>query len=166
MRRESLGPEYESCDWLKCEWKSTKWENLNLERWKLKVGSPLTEEFIYDLTSTRVLRIDSGSSDLMDFHEYCGGVLSVELDNTITITLVIKPGTVKMPDEEPDSDYDEDSDELKVGSPLTSSFIHDLTYTKVDRLERDDANAELRVILKNSVFIHLCHKSVASSNGP
>lgn len=166
MRRESLGPEYENCDWLKCEWKSTEWENFNWEKWNLKVGSPLTEGFIFDLSSTRVLRIDSGSSDRMDFYGYHGGVLEINLDNSITISLVIKPGTIKMPDEELDSDYDEDSDELEVGSPLTSGFIYDLTYTKVDRLEWNETSRDLSVYLKNSVFIHLCNRGQASSNSP
>ena len=165
MQKESLGPEFESCDWLMCAWKSTEWENFSWESWKLKVGSPLTMEFINDLISTKVRRIDTKHNDRTFFFEYHGGHLKIELENTITIDLVIKPGTIKMPDENPESDCcDMESTELEVGSPLTTDFIDDITYTKVRSIDRDDADKELLVILENSVSVHLSNKNPALSH--
>ena len=167
MQRESLGPEYESCDWLVCDWKSSKWENFNWESWKLRVGYPLTTNFIHDLTNTTVRCIDNEHNDRTHFFGYHGGILSVELENTITISLVIKPGTIRMPDEDTKSEsYDVESAELMVGSPVTAAFINDLTYTRVRRIERDDANKELLVVLDNTVSVHLCNKSAALSDCP
>ena len=165
MQKESLGPEYESCDWLICDWKSTEWENFYWESWKLKVGSPLTMAFINDLINTKVRCIDTEHNDCTPFFEYHGGHLTVELENTVTISLVIKPGTVKMPDEDPYSECcDVESSELNVGAPLTANFINDLTYTRVHHIKRDDAGRELLVVLENTVSIHLSNKSAGFPN--